>query len=180
MPPIRARCKRAAAAAAKIFKSPIALLGQKTEVMASPDDADGHAIDAVPSQIADAVLKRSQALPEGFAEKVAGIDFDRYAGRDVTVDELVGGMANMGFQASSLGDAVKVVDRMVRLGCFREGRTGPWSSLMWRAPSGSDLGATSPPAKPPPSCSATPRTSSRRDFATSSATWSSIGTCRPS
>ena len=86
--------------------------------MASPDKTHGHPVAAAPSQVADAVLKPSEALPEGFAEKVAGIDFDRHAGRDVTVDELVKGMANMGFQASSLGDAVKVVDQMVRLGCF--------------------------------------------------------------
>lgn len=68
-----------------------------------------------PPVAADAVLKPSQPLPEEVSQKVEGIDFDRYAGRDITVDELVRGMANTGFQATALADAVRIIDDMV---CF--------------------------------------------------------------
>lgn len=44
---------------------------------------------------------------------VKGIDFDDYQGRDITVNELVAGMADMGFQASAVGDAVRIIDDMV-------------------------------------------------------------------
>lgn len=42
-----------------------------------------------------------------------GLDFNEYAGRSITVEEMVAGMAGMGFQATSVGQAVKVIERMV-------------------------------------------------------------------
>ncbi|KAG5298670.1 deoxyhypusine synthase [Histoplasma ohiense] len=43
---------------------------------------------------------------------VTGIDFNEYAGRDITVAELVDGIAGMGFQASAMGDAVQIINDM--------------------------------------------------------------------
>lgn len=65
-----------------------------------------------PSGATDAVLKPSDPVPEG-AIRVEGLDFEKFAGRNVTVAELVNGMSNMGFQASSIGKAVEIVDEMV-------------------------------------------------------------------
>ena len=68
--------------------------------------------DAAPAGATDAVLKPSDPVPDG-AIQVKGFDFEEFAGRDVTVAELVDGMNNMGFQASSIGQAVKIIDGMV-------------------------------------------------------------------
>ena len=68
--------------------------------------------DLAPSSAIDAVLKPSQSLPHGM-RKVQGIDFDDYKGQDITVSELVSGMADMGFQASAVGEAVRIIDDMV-------------------------------------------------------------------
>ena len=69
-----------------------------------------------PSVATEAVLKPSESVPEG-SKEVQGIDFDRYRERKMTVEELVAGMANMGFQATSIGDAVRIIDEMVRRKC---------------------------------------------------------------
>ena len=76
--------------------------------MAANDDTDG----AAPTGATDAVLKASDLVSES-AIQVKGLDFDDFAGRDATVAELVAGMTGMGFQASSIGQAVKIVDGMV-------------------------------------------------------------------
>ena len=73
---------------------------------------DGILNGAAPSGAADAVLKPSDPVPER-AIPVKGIDFDAYADRNVTVAELVSGMTNMGFQASSIGQAVRIINAMV-------------------------------------------------------------------
>jgi deoxyhypusine synthase len=67
---------------------------------------------AVPKLASDAVLKPSQGVPEGSRE-VCGIDFDDYKDGKISVDSLVAGMANMGFQASSLAEAVRIINEMV-------------------------------------------------------------------
>lgn len=61
-----------------------------------------------------AVLKASEPVPEG-ATPVRGIDFDHYGGRNISAAELVDGMADMGFQASSVGKAAKIINGMVVL-----------------------------------------------------------------
>lgn len=66
----------------------------------------------VPSDVAAAVLKPSDPVPEG-SQPVKGIDFNDYAQRKITVEDLVGGMANMGFQATSVGEAVRIINNMV-------------------------------------------------------------------
>ncbi len=68
---------------------------------------------APPSKATDAVLVASVPVPEG-VQKVQGIEFNDHRGTDITVAELVDGMANMGFQASAVGDAVRIINEMVR------------------------------------------------------------------
>lgn len=79
-----------------------------------PANPSTAAADA-PSTATDAVLKPSDPVPDG-ARQVKGIEFDDYArsGRSITVQELVAGMETMGFQATSVGQAVRVIDSMVR------------------------------------------------------------------
>ena len=59
-----------------------------------------------------AVLRPSDPVPED-AQAVHGIDFDNYKHAPITVEEMVAGLSNMGFQASAVADAVRVVDDMV-------------------------------------------------------------------
>ena len=65
-----------------------------------------------PDGATQAVLKPSDPVPES-AVPVKGLDFDAFKARNVTVAELVDGMQHMGFQASSVGQACKIVDGMV-------------------------------------------------------------------
>lgn len=65
-----------------------------------------------PNTATEAVLKPSESMPEG-SKQVQGIDFDQYREQRMTVEDLVAGMANMGFQATSIGDAVRIINEMV-------------------------------------------------------------------
>lgn len=65
-----------------------------------------------PAGATQAVLKPSDPVPEG-ASPVIGLDFDKYAQGDVSAAELVDGMVNMGFQASSVGKAAQIINQMV-------------------------------------------------------------------
>lgn len=65
-----------------------------------------------PSTTQAAVLKSSDPVPKG-AQAVHGIDFNNYRDAPITVEEMVAGLSNMGFQASAVADAVRVVDDMV-------------------------------------------------------------------
>jgi deoxyhypusine synthase len=76
--------------------------------MAAPLENTG----APPASATDAVLAKSTGMPEG-SQKVEELDFNKFAGRAVTVDELVSGMNHMGFQASSIGEAVRIINDMV-------------------------------------------------------------------
>jgi deoxyhypusine synthase len=67
---------------------------------------------APPSDATDAVLKPSEAVPAD-AKEVQGIDFNDYAQRSITVEELMAGYARMGFQATAIGEAVRIVNDMV-------------------------------------------------------------------
>ncbi|KAJ4354248.1 Deoxyhypusine synthase [Didymosphaeria variabile] len=69
------------------------------------------ASQAPPSNATDAVLKPSEPVPAD-AREVQGIDFDDYAQRSITVEELMGGYARMGFQATAIGEAVRIVNDM--------------------------------------------------------------------
>lgn len=65
-----------------------------------------------PDSAAQAVLKVSAPVPE-HADKVQGIEFNDWVGRDITVAELVSGMAGMGFQATAVSEAVRIINDMV-------------------------------------------------------------------
>lgn len=62
----------------------------------------------------NAVLKPSAPVPDGIL-KVSGIEFRDYKGRDITAAEMVSGMTGMGFQASAISDAARVINDMVGL-----------------------------------------------------------------
>jgi hypothetical protein len=80
-----------------------------------------------PPGATDAVLKPSEAVPDD-ATQVEGIDFNKYANRSITIDELVSGMSNMGFQATSVGEAVRIIDDMVSGSVSQHRRTdAEWS-----------------------------------------------------
>ena len=83
----------------------------KSVQMAPAFDAAGHR-DEAPSHATGAVLKPSDPVPDG-AQEVKGIEFDGLEGRDITVNELVSNMATMGFQASAVSDAVRIINDMV-------------------------------------------------------------------
>ena len=68
--------------------------------------------ESVSSTTQAAVLKPSDPVPED-ARTVQGIDFNDYQDAPITVEEMVKNMSSMGFQASAVGDAVRVVDDMV-------------------------------------------------------------------
>ncbi|KLJ09217.1 deoxyhypusine synthase [Blastomyces silverae] len=78
-----------------------------------------------PPSVTDAVFVTSQPVPEG-SKPVGGIDFNKYAGRDITVAELVDGMASMGFQASAVGDAAQIIDEMR---AWRDPETGERTTI---------------------------------------------------
>lgn len=67
----------------------------------------------VPQLATSSVLKPSSALPDGTRE-IKGIDFNQHADKDLTVVELMASMATMGFQASALAEAVRIVNEMVQ------------------------------------------------------------------
>lgn len=68
---------------------------------------------AVPLSAAAAVLAPSDEMPRG-SQKVEELDFNAFAGRAITVEDLIGGMNHMGFQASSIGKSVRIINDMVR------------------------------------------------------------------
>lgn len=67
-----------------------------------------------PAVATEAVLLSSQPMPES-AQPVRGVDFDAVVstGRDITAADMVNCMAGMGFQASAVGDAARIIDDMV-------------------------------------------------------------------
>ncbi|GAB7347870.1 hypothetical protein MBLNU459_g5398t1 [Dothideomycetes sp. NU459] len=80
---------------------------------------------AAPSGATDAVLKPSDPVPED-AVPVSGLDFDKHVDKDITVAEMVANMTNMGFQASSVGQAAKVIDGMR---AWRDPETGQRTTI---------------------------------------------------
>lgn len=66
-----------------------------------------------PASVTAAVFAASEGAPEG-SQKVKGIEFNDYKEKDITAAELVDAMSTMGFQASSVGEAARVINQMVR------------------------------------------------------------------
>lgn len=67
--------------------------------------------DMDPTGAKNAVLVKSEEMPEG-AQQVEDFDFNKFKG-PVTAEDLLQGMAHMGFQASSIGEAVRIINGMV-------------------------------------------------------------------
>ena len=67
-----------------------------------------------PNSATDAILKRSAPVPSDSRE-VCGIEFNDHKDTSITVEDLVAGMSRMGFQASALSEAVRIINDMVRL-----------------------------------------------------------------
>jgi len=90
---------------------------------------DVEALDGVRS----IVLKPSESLDESRFTRIAGADFNDPG---LGLDGLLGSFASTGFQASNLGDAIDVVNQMVRrllLSLFppvREGALGIYCSYL--------------------------------------------------
>ncbi|KAF2095200.1 DS-domain-containing protein [Rhizodiscina lignyota] len=73
--------------------------------------SNGGTANAAPSLATDAVLMASEPIPEG-TRTVSGIDFNKYADRSIPVEELLAGISNMGFQGSSIGEAIRIINDM--------------------------------------------------------------------
>ncbi|KAM0805304.1 Deoxyhypusine synthase [Usnea florida] len=73
----------------------------------------------------DAVLRPSAPVPTN-VQQVSGVDFNDYPDRDITVVELVSNMTNMGFQASAVADAVRIINDMRS---FRDPETGAKTTI---------------------------------------------------
>ncbi|KAF8472096.1 Deoxyhypusine synthase-domain-containing protein [Kalaharituber pfeilii] len=66
-----------------------------------------------PAAATGAVLAHSAPIPDDWKNRqVRGIDFNDFAGRDVTVSALVKGMERIGFQATNLSKACQLIDEM--------------------------------------------------------------------
>ena len=69
--------------------------------------------DEPPLKATEAVLLASGPVPED-ARVIKGIDFDAFP-LGVTVNDLIASMATTGFQASSVADAVSIINDMVSI-----------------------------------------------------------------
>jgi deoxyhypusine synthase len=65
-----------------------------------------------PAVAADAVLVPSDEMPAD-AQRVEELDFDKIKG-PITADDLLQGMKYMGFQATAVADAVRIINEMVK------------------------------------------------------------------
>ena len=78
----------------------------------------GDQMDSLsPSAAKDAVFVQSEEMPAG-TQKVEDFDFNNFTG-PITAEQLLSGMAHMGFQASSIGEAVRIINGMVSWGLTR-------------------------------------------------------------
>jgi len=112
----------------------------------------------LPASVTDAVLVPSNEMPEG-SQKVEELDFNKFAGRDITVNDLISGMNNMGFQASSIGEAVRIINDMVSIPLSR--KTSPFSSKNFTNKSAAHLER---PRRPRPQNHNLPRLHQQPDF----------------
>ncbi|EJT71666.1 deoxyhypusine synthase [Gaeumannomyces tritici R3-111a-1] len=78
-----------------------------------------------PTQAKDAVLVQSVEMPEG-SQKVEELDFNKFKGRPITAEDLLEGMKHMGFQASSMSEAVRIINEMR---AWRDPETGDGTTI---------------------------------------------------
>jgi deoxyhypusine synthase len=68
---------------------------------------------APPSKATDAVLVTSEPAPEG-AKEVRGVDWLALPdGQRLVIANFVGQLSRQGFQSSSIGDAIRIINDMV-------------------------------------------------------------------
>ncbi|CAR27331.1 hypothetical protein ZYGR_0I06050 [Zygosaccharomyces rouxii] len=67
--------------------------------------------EKLPDLLAEAVLKESAPVPQDLVE-VDGIDYSKPEATDMKASDLINSMRKMGFQASTLGEACEIVDKM--------------------------------------------------------------------
>ncbi|OKL60147.1 Deoxyhypusine synthase [Talaromyces atroroseus] len=96
-----------------------------TQPSHTPTTTSNNAIDQPPSSATAAVLVASTPVPDD-VRKVRGVDFNSYQDRDITVPELVANMSTMGFQASAIADAVRIINDMR---AFRDPETGERTTI---------------------------------------------------
>ncbi|KAJ0290669.1 hypothetical protein CBS470a_003711 [Colletotrichum nupharicola] len=80
--------------------------------------------NAPPAAATDAVLVVSEEMPEG-TQKVEELDFDDLDG-PITAENLFNGMKYMGFQASSLGESIRIINDMR---AWRDPETGDKTTI---------------------------------------------------
>lgn len=66
---------------------------------------------SAPSGAKDAVLVKSEEMPAD-AQKVEELDFNKLKG-PITAHDLFMGMRHMGFQASAMSEAIRIINDMV-------------------------------------------------------------------
>jgi deoxyhypusine synthase len=66
----------------------------------------------IPPTASGAVLKPSEPVADDM-QQVRGIEFNDHAGKLMTINDLIDGMSNMGFQASAVAEATRIIDEMV-------------------------------------------------------------------
>lgn len=96
-----------------------------TQDASSQENGNNHDVDQPPSSATAAVLVASTPIPDD-VRKVRGVDFNNYRDHDITVAELVSNMSTMGFQASAVGEAVRIINDMR---AFRDPETGQSTTI---------------------------------------------------
>ncbi|KAH7321099.1 Deoxyhypusine synthase [Stachybotrys elegans] len=92
---------------------------------------------APPTQATEAVLVQSEAMPAD-AQRVEELDFNKIKG-PVTAEDLLLGMRHMGFQASSIGEAIRIINDMVMgIPLARPTLESSGSPRAWRDPETGD------------------------------------------
>ncbi|KAI4169297.1 MAG: hypothetical protein LQ343_005795 [Gyalolechia ehrenbergii] len=84
---------------------------RNTSIKMAQSAQNGPVPNQAPDAATDAVLKPSAPVAAG-ARVVKGIDFNEYSDKTLTVEDLVDNMAGMGFQASAVSEAVRIVNDM--------------------------------------------------------------------
>ncbi|KAI9671177.1 MAG: Deoxyhypusine synthase [Caeruleum heppii] len=84
---------------------------QENEPVSSSLPTNGTSSTTAPTGATAAVLKPSDPLPSS-ARQVSGIEFNDHRDTPLTIPALIAGMSNMGFQASAVGDAVRIINDM--------------------------------------------------------------------
>jgi deoxyhypusine synthase len=67
--------------------------------------------NAAPKLATDAVLMQSEEVPQG-SKQVIGFEFNNFKNKSIGIEDMINGMSNMGFQASALSEAVRIINDM--------------------------------------------------------------------